>query len=168
MTGPAPASPRAGQAALESLLVEARALDGKDLETRLVWIERAADAADAAHAEAIAAGADDDDGQSAGLHLRAALGAIIQWSRGPKDPASLPALDAVVRTLMTRGLLGVTRSLAASYDALVKARVPHRAACVEARDALAEMARSLEKGQPPPPSVADRFARVLASLPPAA
>lgn len=163
--------PRSGaaqaRARLEAVLLEAQSLDGGDLKQRLLWLERAADAADAVHAEDAASNDGknaDDDGKDAGLHLRAALGAIIQWSRGPKDPATLPALDAVVRTLLNRGLLGVTRSLAASYDALVDARVPHRAACAEARDALLEMARALEKGLPPPPSATARFARVRASL----
>ena len=141
---------------LEHQLLAARDLGGADLRARLQWIEDTAAAADDACL--------DDDGKTAALHLRAALGAIVQWSRGSQEPSSLVQLDAVVRTLMARAQLGLLRSLANGYDALVQAKAPHRAACAEARDALRALARALEKGEAPPPSVAERFARVRASL----
>ncbi len=141
---------------LEQKLLEAKSLGTADLKTRLQWIEDAAIAADDA--------ALDDDGHTAALHLRAALGAIVKWSQGPKDPSTLVELDALVRTLMARAQLGLLRSLANSYDALVEARAPHRAACVEARDALRAMARALERGEPVPAEVNARFERIRQSL----
>lgn len=142
---------------LEHQLLAARDLGTADLRARLQWIEDTAAAASDAGL--------DEEGQSAALHLRAALGAIVKWSQGPKEPDSLVGLDALVRTLLARAQLGLLRSAAAAYDALVDARVPHRAACIEARDALRGLARAVEKGEPPSPDVAARLERVRASLP---
>ncbi|MBM4280844.1 MAG: hypothetical protein FJ137_08810 [Deltaproteobacteria bacterium] len=147
--------PEAALASLERALLDARALGSGDLRARLRWLESAATAAGAV--------ALNDEGRAGALHLQAALGAIVQWSQGPKDPASLVALDALVRTLTTRGYLAMLRSLAAAYDALVDERAPHRAACAEARDALRTLAKSVEHGQPPPPVVAERLAALRAA-----
>jgi hypothetical protein len=144
---------------LERLLLDARALGTADLRARLRWLEAAGQAA-----EAVAW--NNDEGRQGALHLKAALGALVQWSQGPKDPGSLVALDAVVRTLTTRGYLSMLRSLADAYDDLVDARAPHRASCAEARDALRALHKSVEKGQPPPPSVAERLAAIRAATPP--
>jgi hypothetical protein len=154
---PSPTSPEAALASLERVLLDAHDLGSADLRARLRWLERAATAAGAV--------ALDDEGRAGALHLQAALGAIVQWSQGPKDPASLVALDALVRTLTTRGYLSLLRSLAAAYDALVDERAPHRAACAEARDALRTLARSVEHGQPPPPVVAERLAALRTASP---
>jgi hypothetical protein len=145
----------AGLLALERVLLDARDLGDADLSARLRWLEAAGNAADAA--------ALDDEGRSGALHLKAALGAIVQWSQGPRNPDSLVALDALVRTLTARGYLAMVRSLAESYDALVRVRAPHRAACAEARDALRTLAQSIEKGRPPPPAVAARLASIAAA-----
>jgi hypothetical protein len=144
--------------ALQRLLLDVKALGPASLRERLRWLEAVATAA-----EAVAL---DDAGRVGALHLRAALGAIVQWSQGPKDPDGLVALDALVRTLTTRGSLALMRSLASTYDELVAARAPQRAACVAARDALQALARSIEHGRPPPPALAARFVDLRASLPP--
>jgi hypothetical protein len=141
---------------LEQALLEVRSLGTADLRTRLRWLEATALAADALDL--------DDEGRAAATHLRAALGAIVAWSQGDKDPSTLVQLDAVVRTLLARGTVGLLRSLAHHYDVLVDERAPHRPACVEARDALTEMARAVERGEPVPAAVAARFARIRASL----
>jgi hypothetical protein len=143
--------------ALERVLLEARDLGTADLRARLRWLEAAGVAADAA--------ALNDEGRAGALHVKAALGAIVQWSQGPKDPDSLVALDAVVRTLAARGYLAMLRSLADAYDDLVDERAPHRAACAEARDALRALAKSVEQGQPPPPAVAARLAAIRDAMP---
>jgi hypothetical protein len=142
--------------ALERVLLDARDLGGADLRARLRWLEAAGNAADAV--------ALDDEGRAGALHIKAALGAIVKWSQGDKDPASLVALDALVRTLTARGYLAMLRSLADAYDVLVDERAPHRAACAEARDALRALAKCIEKGQPPPPAVATRLATLRAEM----
>jgi len=148
--------------ALQAILLEANGLGTADLRTRLHWIEKAAAATEAC----VAAGdLDDDDGGSAALHLRAALGAIVKWSQGDKSPDSLVALDALVRTLMARAQLGLLRGLAGFYDQLSTLKQPHRAACLEARDALREMALAIERGEPVSSSTLQRFERARAALP---
>ena len=159
-TSPSTTTPTTSEAALQSLervLLDARDLGGADLRTRLRWLEAAGNAADAV--------ALDDEGRDGALHVKAALGAIVKWSQGPKDPDSVVALDALVRTLMARGYLAMVRSLAGAYDELVDERAPHRAACAEARDALRALAKSIEKGQPPPPAVGARLAAIAAATP---
>ena len=150
--------------ALEAVLLQVQDLAGAPLRVRLQWIEDAAAAVDAS----VAAGDLGDDGKSAALHLRAALGAIVAWSQrgsqGDKKPDSLVELDAIVRTLLSRAQLGLLRGLAAFYDDLVDERAPHRAACVQARDALQEIARAVEKGTPTPPSALRRLERVREAL----
>jgi hypothetical protein len=146
--------------ALEAVLLQVQDLAGAPLRVRLQWIEDAAAAVDAS----VAAGDLGDDGKSAALHLRAALGAIVKWSQGDKKPDSLVELDAIVRTLLARAQLGLLRGLAAFYDDLVDERAPHRAACVEAREALLEIARAVEKGTPTPPSALRRLERVREAL----
>ena len=141
--------------ALEDLLI-AGATPSADLHARLQWLEDAAAAAEAADLG--------DDGRVGALHLRAALGAIVQWTRGPQDPATLVELDAVVRLLIARGTLALYRALAAAYAALVDARAPHRAACVEAKDAYLALARAVEKGTPVGDDVVDRLTRIRATL----
>ena len=82
--------------ALEAVLLQVQDLAGAPLRVRLQWIEDAAAAVDAS----VAAGDLGDDGKSAALHLRAALGAIVAWSQrgsqGDKKPDSLVELDAIV------------------------------------------------------------------------
>lgn len=146
--------------ALEAVLLQVQDLGGAPLRTRLQWIEDAAAAVDAS----VVAGDLGDDGKTAALHLRAALGAIVRWSQSDKQPDSLVELDAIVRTLLARAQLGVLRGLAAFYDELVDERAPHRAACVEASDALLEIARAVEKGTPMPPTALRRLERVRAAL----
>jgi hypothetical protein len=142
---------------LEQLLLDVRALGAADVRARLRWLEATALAADAVDL--------DEQGRAATRDLRAALGAIAQWSQGPRDEPSLVALDAIVRALLARGTLGLLRSLAATYGTLVDERAPHRAACAEAREALLGLARAVEQGAPAPPAVAARLAAVRAALP---
>ena len=147
---------------LEAMLLEVNSLGTADLRTRLLWIERAAAATEAC----VAAGdLDDDDGGSAALHLRAALGAIVSWSQGDKNPDSLVALDALVRTLMARAHVGLLRGLAGFYEALSTTKQPYRAACLELRDALREMALAVERGEAVSSSTVERFARARAGVP---
>lgn len=144
--------------ALEDLLVTASELDKLDLRARLQWLEDAARAA-----EALDLG---DEGKAGALHLRAALGAIVKWSQGPDTTSkeSVAQLEALLRTLMTRGLLGLYRALAEAWDALARERAPHRAACVEVRDAFREAARALEKGAPVPASVREKLERARTAI----
>ncbi len=141
---------------LERVLLEVNSLGAADLRAHLMWIERAALAAENA--------AVDIDDNGAALHLRAALGAVVKWSQGDKSPTSLVELDALVRTLLARAQLGMLRGLADFYGELVVTKEPHRAACAQARVALLEMARGVERGVAVSPSTLQRFAEITASL----
>lgn len=145
---------------LEDLLVAASELDKLDVRARLQWLEDAARAADDADLG--------DEGKAGALHLRAALGAIVKWSQGPDTTSkeSVAQMEALVRTLMTRGLLGLYRALADAWATLARERAPHRVACVEVRDAFREAARAVESGAPIPASVRERLERARAAIEP--
>lgn len=157
MTGADPNTER-----LTALLAQGPSLADGDLRARLQWIEDAAGAAEALEL--------DDDGKQGALHLRAALGAFVRFSQLPEDERATPRaqleLDLLVRTLLARGVLGLYRALAASYDALVRARAPHRAACAELRDAFREAAAAVERGEAVSVQTRERIGRASASLTP--
>lgn len=148
---------------LEDLLLAARDLDKLDLRARLQWLEDAATAA-----EALDLG---DEGKQGALHLRAALGAVIKWGHAQKaGGTSAPAkedvaqLEALLRTLIARGTVGLYRALAAAWDELARERPPHRTACIEVRDAFREAARAVETGAPVPQSVREKLEGARASV----
>jgi hypothetical protein len=84
------------------------------LADRLQWLEDAARLATEASSEL------GEAGDRAALDLRAALGAIITWARGPKDPATLVDLEATVRTFTRRALYTLYTALAGAYAGLSK------------------------------------------------
>lgn len=148
----------AARAELERHLAAAHTLGGADIRARLLWLEQAAALAESAGL--------DEEGRQGALHLRAALGAIVAWSRGPRDHQSVVALDALVRTLLARGTLALLRALAGRYAQLAKARAPHRGVCAELRDLLEELARTVERGEPAPDDLVDRLKRLQDALAP--
>lgn len=147
---------------LEDLLAAAGDVDGLDLRARLQWLEDAATAAAALDVD----GALGDEGRDGVLHLRAALGAVVSWSKGPDTSSkeSIAQLEVLLRTLIARGLVGLYRALASTWETLARERAPHRGACIDLRDAFREAARAVETGQPPPPSLRERLERARGVL----
>src|ERR1051326_1203423 len=80
------------------------------MKTQLQWLEDAAVALDAIDAndsddtnDANDDSDDSDDSERPSTSFKAALGAILTYAQGKQDPATLPELETVVRTLLTRG-----------------------------------------------------------------
>jgi hypothetical protein len=117
------------------------------LQAQLQWMEDAALALDAA-------GVDD-----AATNMKAALGAVAHWARGPQDPATLPELEGVVRTLTTSAQVGMYRALADALRTMADARTPQRSLCLDLAGVFASLARSIERGDPPPKDALERLSR---------
>lgn len=147
---------------LEELLGQANDVDALDLRARLQWLEDAAAAAEALDVD----GALGDEGRDGVLHLRAALGAVVVWSQGPDTTSkeSAAQLEALLRTLIARGLVGLYRALASTWDTLAKERAPHRTACIDVRDAFREAAKAIERGEGAPASVREKLESARAAL----
>lgn len=143
--------------ALVAVLGRADALASADLRTRLQWIEDAAAAIEATDLG--------DDGVVAATHFRAALGAVVAWSKSPPQQRSLVALEAVLSTLLQRAMVAMARASAEYFEALVDERAPQRAACAEAARLLSDVAVAAEKGSPLPKNFAARVRELSSSLP---
>lgn len=143
-------------AALVAVLGRADELAATDLRTRLQWIEDAAAAIETTDLG--------DDGVIAATHFRAALGAVVAWSKSPPQQRSLVALEAVLHTLLQRAMVAMAAAAADYFDALVDERAPQRAACAEASRLLHEVARAAEKGAPLPKNFAARVRELSSSL----
>ncbi len=142
---------------LVDVLGRADELGSADLRTRLQWIEDAAGAIEASNLG--------DDGVVAATHFRAALGAVVAWSKSPPQQRSLVALEAVLHTLLQRAMVAMARAAADHFDTLVDERAPQRAACAEAARLLTDVAIAAEKGAPLPKNFAARVRELSASLP---
>jgi hypothetical protein len=127
-------------AALESLLL--RFGEGDDLRSKLQWLEDAAFAASAATSDL------GEPASRAALHLRAALGAFVEFSRGPQGDHERLALEMSVRTLTTHALHDLYGALAQSYRELGEADTPYRAECRELSRLWSMLEHAIEKGHP--------------------
>ena len=116
------------------------------LQTQLQWLEDAALALDAA---GLAAAATD---------LKAALGAIAHWARGPRDPKGLPEVEGVVRAFTTRGVVALYRALASALREMADVRTPQRSLCLDVAAAFTALASAAESGRPPPKDALERLA----------
>ena len=128
------------------------------VQTQLQWLEDTAQALDAADLG--------DEGKAAALNLRAALGAVVHWARGPRDEKTLPELEGVVRTFTTRGVVALHRALAAGMRALADARAPQRAVCLDLASIFDALATAQENGAPPPVDVLERLTAARAAFAP--
>lgn len=144
--------------ALEQLVARAGALGAMTLREQLQWLEDTAAATEQADLG--------DEGEQAALQLRAALGAIVKLSQQqpPPTPQEIAEGQLVVRTLMARGTLALTRALAETWRALAHEKHPRRAACMAVADAFDDLARAVQQGRPIPPEVADRLRAVDATM----
>jgi hypothetical protein len=128
---------------LESLLRPAAAgLEQLELEQKLQWLEDAAEAL-----EALDLG---EAGRTGALHLRAALGAFVQWAEDPQRESerALADLELLTRALVNKGLTGMYRGLAQAYGEL---------GLEDVGQAFLDAAGAVERGQPIPPSVTERL-----------
>lgn len=138
---------------LEGLLVDARALEGADLLARMQWLEAVASAVDEAALGSL--------GKSAARDFRAALGAIIAFARGTRDPEQVDALQATVRTFVARAQGALFGALAASYrDLAPVAPLSDRAACAALAQAFGEARDAIGQGGSVPKAVLDRVAMI--------
>jgi hypothetical protein len=107
---------------LSALLADGQALGTADFSARVRFLQNVVAAAksalDVEDATLLAEGAVLDEGQAAVRDLMAALGAIVQWSRGPRSDESLVELELLLRALLRRGLVGVYRAVAANHAAI--------------------------------------------------
>jgi hypothetical protein len=93
---------------------------------------------------------DDAPAQAAITDLRAALGAVVQWGRGPRTPESLVELELVFRALVARGSVGLYEAIARELRALADVSAQQNAereACRSAADAYTDAARALAEGR---------------------
>ena len=120
------------------------------MKAQLQWLE---DAALALSAE----GHDATD-------FKAALGAVLVWSRGAQDAKTLPELEAVVRTFTTRGTIAMYRGLSTSLRELADARAGQRSLCLDLAGIFTALARAMERGQPPPLDALERLASARDAL----
>ena len=65
--------------------------------------------------------------------LKASIGAVVAWSRGPRTPESLIELELVMRALITRGLAGLYELLSRDLRALAEHGVEADACLVASR-----------------------------------
>jgi hypothetical protein len=132
--------------ALEDLLLELAEAAPADLPSQLAWLERASTAA--AEAEL------GEAGQAAALDLRAALGAFVEFSRGPRGRGEQLALEMTVRTLITRALHTLYAALSETYAALGRSDEQELGAeCRELARLFGLLARNVEKGKPIRPEI---------------
>ena len=94
---------------------------------------------------------DDDAAQGALTDLRAALGAVVAWGRGPRTEESLRELELTFRALVTRGSVGLCEALARDLAALGA----HDARAKTAAGAFTAAAHALAHGEPLAPAHVD-------------
>jgi hypothetical protein len=142
---------------LEQLLARVGGLGDLPLREQLQWLEDTAAAAERADLG--------DAGDDAALQLRAALGAIVKLSQtASPTPEQLAEGQLVIRTLMARGTLALTRALAETWRALAHEKHPQRTACMAVADAFDDVARAVQQGRPIPADVVARLRAVDAGL----
>lgn len=148
-----------GPLALVELVAKVdRAFDG-GLASQLQWLEDAAAALEVAELG--------DDGRAAALDLRAALGAVVLFSRdasNARDPKALLELEAVVRAHTARGLLTLYRAVAAGLHELAQEKGPSRAQVNELALAFDALVKGQERGEAPSAAALRRLEEVRASL----
>ena len=143
--------------ALEQLVARAGALGAMTVREQLQWLEDTAAATEQADLG--------DEGEQAALQLRAALGAIVKLSQHPSPtPTDIAEGQLVVRTLMARGTLALSRALAETWRAMAHEKHPRRAACMAVADAFDDVARAVQLGRPIPAEVVEQLRAVDASM----
>lgn len=146
----------ATDALLRALVDGAPTLES-DLQARVSWLERVIDAVEAERAGAGRIDAVLTD-------LRAAIGAVVAWGRGPRSPESLVELELVMRALITRGLAGLYELVARDLRALAAHGI-EADACLVASRAMHAAAEAVARGEPMPREHLDALAEVRARLP---
>lgn len=140
-------------AVLRALVDEAPGLERASLTARVEWLQRLVDA--------LAGAGEASDGRTQAVltDLRAAIGAVVAWGRGPRTPQSLHELELVMRALIARGTAGLYELLARDLRAMAAHDVD-AAACLTAADAAHAAAEAVARGE----SVAAAHVDALAAL----
>ncbi len=112
-----------------------------DLAARVAWVQ------------ALAVAIDDADlgpaGTAAAQDVRAALGAIVAWGRGPRTPDSVVELNGLMAALLRRASSTLYRALSETWRALAAAD----AGAVGVADAFAAAAAAIDAGDDVPADV---------------
>src|SRR5688500_18229296 len=127
--------------ALEKVLLRSTEAASSDLTRQLEWLQEAAEACDSATELG-------DVSAHAALHLRAAIGAFVEFTRGPQGPTELLVLQATVKAMLATALHALYGALALSYRELGRTKHPHRAECRELSHLWSGLQRSVAKGEP--------------------
>jgi hypothetical protein len=144
-----------------SVLERVGDLASGDLRAQLTWLH---DASQALENEDLGEG-----GARAALDLKAALGAVVVWSQGPQDPSTLVELQAVVRTLTTRGLVSLYQALSSTWADLASRKGPrgsdpNRLAAHQLADAYRTLAVRVGRGEPVPTDVVTTLRELRATV----
>lgn len=144
---------------LRALVDDASALEQADLAARVRWLERVIEAV-AANGRSQA----DERVDAVLTDLRAAIGAVVAWGRGPRTPESLVDLEVTMRALITRGTAGLYALVARDLEALAAHGV-EADACTTAANAMRAAAEATARGTPLPHEHLEALAAVRSRLP---
>ena len=142
--------------ALDDVLARVADLTQGDLRAQLTWLH---DASTALEHEDLG-----DAGARAALDLKAALGAVVVWSKGAQDPSTLVELQAVVRTLTTRGLVALYQALSSTWSEIAARKGPHALHARRLADAYKALAGRVGRGEPVPADVVTTLRELRATL----
>ncbi|HEY1100166.1 MAG TPA: hypothetical protein VGF99_14615 [Myxococcota bacterium] len=127
---------------------------GDDLGAQIAWIQQAIASVDAAVADGSLEG-----GEAVATDLRASLGAIVAWGRGPRDGESLLQLQALISALLGRATSTLYRALATRWRAIAAAQVDDELDAAGLAAAFTRAAAAVEQGDEIPVDVVARLRR---------
>ena len=134
---------------LESLLFAAQTVEESgDLAAKIQWVEDVA-----ACIQGLG-----KPGERAALDLKAALGAIVLYSKGKRTPEDRLAMEATVRTFSARGLYGLYGVLHDQYRELSLSG-PHAKRARELAQIFLELQKSMGSGQKIPDGLRARMTK---------
>ena len=144
--------------ALEDLLLRFGEDAPSDLGSQLKWLEDASQAATSAAAEL------GEPADAAALDLRAALGAFVEFTRGPQGPGELMALEITVKALIARALHTLYGALSETYLALGKEDIERAKDCRELARLWSSLQKSVATGKPLRRDLIEKVSRTLQKL----
>jgi hypothetical protein len=119
-------------------------------------LQEAADAADSAELG--------DIGKHAALHLRAAIGAFVEFSKSPQGPTELMFLEVTVKSMLGTALHSLYGALAILYRDLAQEEHDRQRECRELSRLWSTLQRSVARGEPIRPAVFRKLENLRAKL----